>query len=218
MNGDSIIRYNTLLLVLTAGCCDTITFISANELFSAHVTGNFILFAYDIIKGADFVTWIRLLTFPVFVVAVITGGWLVRLTGKKYTILKIEGGFLLVGGLVSSIMAGLHIISVNTNFTIALLVVFAMGMQNAFGKLFGKEVYAPTTIMTGNVTQVALHLVDYISPGKRNPALTESLRRDVIVLGGFLAGCLLGGLVGTWVGLSGIVIPGVLLFCVRRGE
>jgi len=216
MSADSIIRYNTLLLVLAAGCCDAITFVSANELFSAHVTGNFIIFAYDIIKGADFVTWIRLLTFPVFLTAVVTGGWLARLTDNRYMILKIEGGLLIFGGLVSLIMVLLHVGSVNVNFEIALLVVFAMGMQNAFGKLFGQEVYGPTTVMTGNVTQVALRLFDYLSSGKRDPALMEGLRRDVIVIVGFLCGCLIGGVSGLHFGLAGVLIPGCLLLFVRK--
>jgi uncharacterized membrane protein YoaK (UPF0700 family) len=216
MSTDSIIRYNTLLLVLAAGCCDSLTFVSADELFSAHVTGNFIIFAYDIIKGADFVTWIRLLTFPVFLTGVVTGGWLARRTDNRHVILKIEGGLLIFGGLVLLMMSLLHARSVNLNFEIALLVVFVMGMQNAFGKLFSKEVYGPTTVMTGNVTQVALRLFEYLSPGKRDPALTEGLRRDVIVIFGFLCGCLLGGVAGLHFGLAGILIPGCLLLLVRK--
>ncbi|HTI90643.1 MAG TPA: YoaK family protein [Puia sp.] len=216
MSTDSIIRYNTLLLVLAAGCCDSITFVSANELFSAHVTGNFILFAYDIINGVDFVTWIRLLTFPVFLTGVVTGGWLARSTDNRHVIPKIEGGLLIIGGLLSLIMFLMHFRSVNVNFEIALLVVFAMGMQNAFGKLFSKEVYGPTTVMTGNVTQVALRLVEYFSPGKRNPALTEGLRRDVIVILGFLCGCLVGSIAGLHFGLAGILIPGCLLLFARK--
>jgi len=216
MSADTIIRYNTLLLVLTAGCCDSITFISANELFSAHVTGNFILFAYDIIKGADIVTWIRLLTFPVFLAAVVTGGWLASVNDNKYKIIKFESGLLIFGGLISMTMALLHVRSVNLNFEIALLVVFAMGMQNAFGKLLSNQVYGPTTVMTGNVTQVALRLFEYLSPGKRNPALMEGLKRDVVVIVGFLCGCLIGGFAGMQFGLAGILIPGCLLLFVRK--
>ena len=216
MSMESIIRYNTLLLVLAAGCCDSITFISANELFSAHVTGNFVIFAYDIINGVGFVTWIRLLTFPVFLTGVVTGGWLARLTDNRYMILKIGGGLLILGGLLSLIMLLLHVSSVNVNFEIALLVVFAMGIQNAFGKLFSKEVYGPTTVMTGNVTQVALRLFEYLSPGKRNPALVEDLRRDIIVIVGFLCGCLIGCASAVQFGMAGILIPGCLLLFSRK--
>lgn len=213
MDNSLLIRYNTLLLVLTAGYCDTITFISADELFSAHVTGNFIIFAYDIIGRVHFVTWIRLLTFPVFVAAVITGGWLSGST-NKYNILRIEGVLLIAGGLVSLLLSLLHIVSVRTNFGIALLVVFAMGLQNAFGKLFSKETYGPTTMMTGNVTQAALHLFDHFSPRKKDPALAGQLKHDALMLTGFLCGCLLGGLAGKFFGLAGIIIPGGFLLAV----
>jgi uncharacterized membrane protein YoaK (UPF0700 family) len=33
-----------------ADFCDTVTFVAAGKLFSAHVTDNFIVFAYDIIN------------------------------------------------------------------------------------------------------------------------------------------------------------------------
>ncbi len=216
MSGDSIIRNNTLLMVLAAGCCDSITFTAANELFSAHVTGNFIIFAYDIINGADFVTWVRLLAFPVFLLAVVTGGWLAGRYDNKYKIIQIESGLLLFGGAMSLTMALLHIRSVNLNFEIALLVVFAMGMQNAFGKLFGHELYGPTTVMTGNVTQLALKLSAYLAPGKREPAFVVNLRRDLFILAGFLCGCLLGCFVGKLFGLVGILVPGGLLLFVRK--
>ncbi|WP_431210424.1 DUF1275 family protein [Puia sp. P3] len=84
-------------------------------------------------------------------------------------------------------------------FWVALMVVFAMGLQNAFGKLYSKDVYAPTTMMTGNVTQAALNLLkgDRIKGGQ-----------DAVVLFGFLAGCFLGVVVGKYWGLQGILFLG----------
>ena len=46
------IWYVTLLLTMIAGYCDTVTFVAADSIFSAHVTGNFIVFAYQIVKGS----------------------------------------------------------------------------------------------------------------------------------------------------------------------
>jgi uncharacterized membrane protein YoaK (UPF0700 family) len=63
----------TLLLSFVAGFCDTVTFVAAGELFSAHVTGNFIVFAYDVIRHADVTGWQKLITFPVFIISVMTG-------------------------------------------------------------------------------------------------------------------------------------------------
>jgi len=230
------IRRNTLLLVLSAGFCDAITFTKADELFSAHVTGNFILFAYDLVNGADFVTWVRLLTFPVFLSAVLVGGWIDRLAGAApgkgglagvapraggvgarsgrladvgmapraggLRILRVEAVVLVVAGLlVWGVPRG--------RFWVALMVVFAMGLQNAFGKLYSSNVYAPTTMMTGNVTQAALNLLK----GDRLKGA-----QDAVVLFGFLAGCFLGVVVGKFWGLQGIVFPGLLVLLVRKGE
>src|SRR3954454_24904566 len=81
----------SLLLAFIAGFCDTVTFVSADELFSAHVTGNFVVFAYDVIKRADSHAWTKLLTFPLFILSVIIGARISRKTTNKYALLKIEG-------------------------------------------------------------------------------------------------------------------------------
>ena len=70
------IVYTTLLLAFVAGFCDAATFTAADQLFSAHVTGNFIVFAYDLVKGADTQTWTKLVAFPVYIAAVAAAGWM----------------------------------------------------------------------------------------------------------------------------------------------
>ncbi|MET1057588.1 MAG: DUF1275 family protein, partial [Pedobacter sp.] len=47
------IWFVTLLLTIIAGYCDTVTFVAADKIFSAHVTGNFIVFAYQLVKGGE---------------------------------------------------------------------------------------------------------------------------------------------------------------------
>ena len=67
------IKHLSVLLTLVAGFCDTVTFVAADSLFSAHVTGNFIVFAYDIVHEVDAHAWSKLVSFPVFVAAVAAG-------------------------------------------------------------------------------------------------------------------------------------------------
>src|ERR1700742_1248751 len=98
MDQQNTIRNFTLLLSIIAGFCDTLTFVTSNE-FSAHVTGNFIVFAYDIIKHADGESWMKLLSFPVFVAAIITGGWIISKVSGKYSILIFEGIILAISGI-----------------------------------------------------------------------------------------------------------------------
>src|ERR1700740_2988775 len=108
MDQQNNIRHLTLLLSIIAGFCDTLTFITSDE-FSAHVTGNFIVFAYDIILRADRESWMKLLSFPVFVAAVIAGGWIISKPLSKYSILIFEGIILIVSGTTMLTARYLHI-------------------------------------------------------------------------------------------------------------
>ena len=46
-----------------------------------------------------------------------------------------------------------------------MLTVFALALQNTFGRLFPKETHGPTTMMTGNVTQASLDLGNLLFKG-----------------------------------------------------
>src|ERR1700744_4722064 len=204
------IRNFSLLLALVAGFCDAITFITSDE-FSAHVTGNFILFAYDIIKGADSHSWIKLMSLPVFIIAVITGGWLIDKTSNMRSILLFEGSILTATGLIAFVLKFENISLWWLSYSIVMPVVFAMGLQNAFGKLYSKETYGPTTMMTGNVTQAALDFWKTIKTKFGDGLIMESLKHQSLIIGGFLAGCLLGAVTGEMIGLGGLLLPGIAL-------
>jgi uncharacterized membrane protein YoaK (UPF0700 family) len=210
MEQQSTIRNFTLFLATVAGFCDTLTFVTSRE-FSAHVTGNFIVFAYDIIKGADTSSWMKLVSFPVFVVAVIVGGWIISKTSNKCAILLAEGIILTVTGCITGLLKFQHFNSVWLEYGIVMPIVFSMGLQNAFGKLFSKETYGPTTMMTGNVTQAALDLWEIIKSKFSNDVVLKSFKNQSYTIGGFLIGCLLGALAGELIGLIAALLPGIAL-------
>lgn len=213
INASHSINRVTFLLAWVAGYCDTVTFISGDAIFSAHVTGNFIVFAAQAVNGGSG-SWIKLLTFPVFVLAVILGGKLATNTEKRHRILLAESLLLILCGLVS---IALPVLSGSGEkwciYLIVMTVVLAMGLQNAFGKLFAKETHGPTTMMTGNVTQASLDLGSLLSRkfNPDNPPLL-SLKKQGYTIGGFLAGCLLGALCSRFFGLSALILPGVSMF------
>lgn len=210
MDQQNIIRNSTLLLSIIAGFCDTLTFVTSNE-FSAHVTGNFIVFAYDIIKRADSESWMKLLSFPVFVAAIITGGRVINKLSGKYPILIFEGLILVVSGTITLVIRYLNIDSIWSTNTVILLIVFAMGLQNAFGKRFSKDTYGPTTMMTGNVTQASLDLWEIVKDKFKNDVALKSLKNLSFTIGGFLIGCLIGAVAGEFIGLSAAILPGIVL-------
>ncbi|TDN36768.1 DUF1275 domain-containing protein [Hymenobacter sp. UV11] len=197
------LRHLSILLTLVAGFCDTVTFVAADSLFSAHVTGNFIVFAYDVLHHVDSHAWTKLVSFPVFVAAVAAGRWVGGRAQNRYAVLLWEGGLLLAAGLLA--LAGPGAL----RQVAAMLVVFAMGLQNAFGRLYAKETYGPTTVMTGNVTQATLDALGLMAHPSPEPA--AALRKQGLVIGAFLTGCLLGAVAARWGGLAVVGLPGLLL-------
>ena len=211
----------TLLLSAIAGYCDTATFVAADHIFSAHVTGNFIVFAYQFVNQADAYSWVKLITLPVFIISVISGGWITSKTSDRYLLLLSEGVLLTFSGLAAlAYQMSPH--PVWMMYTVAMFIVFALGLQNAFGKLFSKETHGPTTMMTGNVTQAALDIGSLYRAKFRDASVRLSLEKNLATVGGFLAGCLLGAVLAKRLGLSVAMLPGILLVlyyvCTRKNR
>ena len=195
-------RVLSLFLTFIAGFTDATTFVAADKLFSAHVTGNFIVFAYDLIQGADRSAYIKLLTFPVFVLAVMAAGWYDR-EDRPVRLLRLEGLLLLVA-------AGLSLVD-GLRFPAAMIVVAAMAVENAFNRLHPTLTWSVTTVMTGNVTTGA---VSFVHGFIARPRDAEKLRRAGHILamaGVFLAGCICGGLLAGRFGLVVVALPGVMV-------
>ena len=202
----------TIILTILAGYCDTITFVAADRIFSAHVTGNFIVFAYQIISDPERDVWVKLMTFPIFMVAVMTGGWISKHFLNKHLLLFFEGIILLLAGLSSIVLPLL--LQVESNwpiYLVTMIVVFAMGLQNAFGRIFSQETFGPTTVMTGNVTQFALDVRSYFVTHEVGSDALLGIKRGLLILGGFLLGCLAGGVSGKLIGLAGVLFPAIAL-------
>src|SRR6185295_2324135 len=124
------------LLSFVAGYADTTTFISANRLFSAHVTGNFVVFVFSAVTNAHLKVWMNLFAFPFFVAAVAVSGWLVKYSKYPGNVLRIEALLLLISGIIASVLELSAAETTLSIFGLSMVVVFAMGLQNGFGKLF----------------------------------------------------------------------------------
>ena len=145
------VRIRTLLLTLVASFTDASTFVGAGRLFSAHVTGNFIILTYDLVHGADRHEWSKLLAFPMFFAAVMLAGKVDKWGAPRddYRLLRIEGYLLLFAGLAA---AATQLLAWRPDIVVVAIdmpVITAMGFQNAFGRLYSKSVFGPTTVMTG---------------------------------------------------------------------
>ena len=201
----------TLLLAFCAGFSDTATYVGGHGTFSAHVTGNFILFAYDLVYHGDALSWLKLITFPVFVIAVALGGKMAARRADGRSLLLAEAFLLLLTGLADYLLAGGEVYDRIAIYGVIMIAVFAMGLQNAFGKLFAKATYGPTTMMTGNVTQAALDLGKWVGSGFADKATKAGLGKMLTGIGGFACGCLLGAVLARRAGLVALGLPAVLL-------
>lgn len=201
----------SLLLAFAAGFADAATFVAADELFSAHVTGNFIVFAYDLVRAADVHAWLKLLSFPVFLVSVMLAGALARRANNDYLLLFAEGLLLLAAAALAWLVKWLQVQHLLVTNAVAMLIVFALAFQNAFGRLNAKATLGPTTVMTGNVTQAALDALGAFLSGTPNAIQAADFRKQLIIIGGFLAGSLLGAFTAQRWGLAAVAIPGLAL-------
>ena len=211
METEKLTRNTTLLLCFAAGFCDTLTFVAAGELFSAHVTGNFIVFDYDLIKHNNPHGWQKLLTFPVFVLAVMLGGGIANKSANMYTLLILEGLLLLVSGILSAVPANSGLDNGWQVQLIVMGIVIAMAFQNTFGKLYNKATYGLTTVMTGNVTQASLDLIKGLTARPADAETWISFRKQVTLVVGFLVGCVAGALMAKQYGLVSALMPGVMM-------
>ena len=201
------------MLSVIAGMVDVIGFLSLG-LFTAHVTGNLVVIAAQLVRGGP-PHLAPILAVPVFMMAV-TAAWLIAKASDR------RGPALLRPLLLVQfvLLAGVLILSVagdpasNRHGLIAgvtaMIAVSAMGCQ--FGLLRLALTGAPSTaVMTGNLTNTVLALLDTLSRTQRLTAgANERVKRPVEVLVGFFAGCVAGATAVSFLGDWAWALPVVM--------
>lgn len=215
------------ILSFIAGYVDVIGFISLFGLFTAHVTGNFIMIGVDITGHAPGLL-AKLLALPAFVLAVAATRMAeVRIarTGRSPVapLLLAEAVLLALFMAASLHAAPVTDPSAAAAIVAGMLAVVAMGMQNALSRTSLLDL-GPTTIMTGNTTQIVVDLVDL--PGASGPqrdAIRRRLRKMGPALAAFALGAILGALGFARFSVWCMLLPTALLVAVcvpawRRGQ
>lgn len=207
-------------LACVAGCVDTVGFVALFGVFTAHVTGNFVLIGSEMTHASGNVL-LKLLVFPAFVAGVALARVAVLMFERHHRaalspMLLLQawllGGFMLLGWAASPIRDTNALLPVLSGITGAV----AMGVQNAVGRLLLPAV-APTTVMTGNVTQVVIDAVDRL----RGDADAVTRQRAVRVLGSVAAfgtGAVAGAFVFLWVGFTALLLPMGILAALAWAE
>ncbi|WP_293387963.1 YoaK family protein [Nevskia sp.] len=210
------------LLSFVAGYVDTVGFIALFGLFTAHVTGNFVLIGASLVQPAHAGVLAKLLALPVFIAAVAMTTAFVRrrerrqrrsLTPVLWAQIVLLGGFL-----VAALLAAPIIHADAPGAVIAgLLGVAAMGVQNAASRLIFTSL-SPTTVMTGNVTQVVIDSVDLLRGSNAdNRAVTQArISKMWPPVLAFAVGAAAGAVLLMQVGIVCLLLPMLAIVLVSR--
>jgi len=194
---------------------DVIGFLSLG-LFTAHITGNLVVIAALLVRGGP-PNLAQVLAVPVFVIAV-AAVWRIAKALKRRGPALARPLLLLHFLLLTCVLIFSVIYSPAVNphgwmsVVIAMIAVSAMACQFALLRV-SFPVAPSTAVMTGNLTNAALSLLDTLS---RSQPLTkdanERLKKTLKLVVGFFAGCIAGAAAVSWLGdwawLSAVILAG----------
>jgi len=211
MPNRSLIRPGVLAFL--CGFVDTIVFVHMGGLFVAHVTGNFVLLGATIVgtgaTGAHSeTTLLQIASFPVFVFA----AFVATLLHDRWPSLDARNLLWAVAGLVV-VAAFWSVLGAAPDVGASMLLVCAMATLNAAQRL-APGIGPPTTVMTGNTTQVAVSLARRMRSVPGREANAPILRMPAFLVTTFLIGCVLGAFGANWVGLGAVAFPAALLIVI----
>ena len=216
----------SMLLAATAGYTDTVGFVALFGLFTAHVTGNFVVLGAALADNGHGLL-IKFLALPVFMLTIAVGRimerGLKRNTVRTDIPLLVMQVILLFGFLIAGDASGKNMTpdSVLTIFA-GMMGVAAMSFQNLGSKAIFTKM-TPTTVMTGNVTQQMIDLTDLLlKESEQERAETKTrLKKMLPPILSFAIGALLGGVAFLSYGFnclafSILAVLAVIGFCARK--
>lgn len=208
-----------------AGYVDAAGLLSVVALFPAHITGELVTEAVALSSGQRAVGPSRLWMIPVFVFSVALAAAVARIERRAGRAPLAPLLLLVALGLTAFAGSGL-VLLVLPNAPLAEVTqlgtycaVAAMGFQNALMResLTGS---APTTFMTGNLTQLVIELVEHGFALKNPPGIMSDVARSVsrarlrtaaIALTSFLGSAALGAWLTHTLGALGGALPALLV-------
>jgi uncharacterized membrane protein YoaK (UPF0700 family) len=200
------------LLSFNGGFVDAAGFLALQGLFTSHVTGNFVTFAAAVVLGTHGLV-AKLLALPEFIFIVA----LTRVAARALDRRRLPRLRPLLAGKVLFLLAffllGIRFGPFPDSDAAAALVcgfagVAGMAIQNAIQRMHYASI-PPTTIMTGNTTQLALDMIDLVLGVDASNAdvVKERFSKTMRGILWFAAGCALAGILFYWVKLWCLALP-----------
>jgi len=212
-----------ILLSVNGGYVDTAGFLALHGLFTTHVTGNFVTLGAALVQGTSGAV-AKLMALPMFCLVVVATRLLSvalearrrpdarapalrTLVGIKVALLVLGAGFAIGLGPFDS---GDGWAALLTGMTL----VAAMAIQNAIHRIH-MSAAPPTTIMTGNTTQIMIDLADLMRgvPADARAAIAARLSRMSGSVAAFAAGCAAAALIYAKQGIWCFLIPPIVGAC-----
>jgi uncharacterized membrane protein YoaK (UPF0700 family) len=197
------------LMAGTAGFVDTCGFVALFGLFTAHVTGNFVLIGATLASPRPGIL-AKLLAFPEFILVV--AATQLALHHCKRSGRDPAQPVLFGQAVALALFLGLGVWASpvqNADSAIALLIgmfgVAAMAIQNVASRTIFAA-HAPSTVMTGNVTQTVIDAVEVALGADTSPARSR-LRKMLPPVCGFAIGAIAGGLGFVRLGFWCLIAP-----------
>jgi uncharacterized membrane protein YoaK (UPF0700 family) len=191
--------------------------------FSAHVTGNFVLFAAALAQGVQGDDYLKIVTFPVFIlgvaVAIVISGRNAAPLHKVKRILLMMTLLLLVAAALA--FSGKHaspsLQHGNADVLVTMLVVTAMAMQNSIHRFIEGPM---TTVMTGTVMNATARFVGrHVLHTEADPQQAPIPQvKPLVMITAFALGCVIAGFLTVKYGLASIIVPAGLLCLVTALE
>lgn len=212
-------RTQGIALSFLAGYVDTLGFIALFGLFTAHVTGNFILIGAALADPGHVSLLLKFLAFPAFILGVAAMPLLVAWTGaRKVRPLPLAYGLqlILLAAFMLFGMAAMPLGDTPGNLAMAagLFGAAAMGVHSGTSRLLLGQL-APTSMMTGNVTQIVIDTVEYLR-GERGPGIGARCAKFVWPVVAFGLGAIMAAFAWHAIGFIALALPlAVLAFLIR---
>lgn len=200
------------ILSFLSGYVDTAVFVHMKGLFVAHVTGNFVLLGATL-TGVSAqhgeTTVLQLIAFPVFFLAAASAALAADWIGPAH---RTRALLWLATALIGAV-GGVGFTPQAPEAVLAILLVVAMGVLNAVNRM-DPGLGPPFTVMTGNVTAVAIDMARALrARGADAPAPKSSVSTGttLLLVSGFALGSAAGAFGQAWLGLGAMIVPALLL-------
>jgi uncharacterized membrane protein YoaK (UPF0700 family) len=201
---------------------DTVGFLALFGMFTAHVTGDLVASVTELSEGSMAT---RVTMLPIFMLSVAMATVFARATRRYgqaplFPLLALMTAALLVFGATGIVLR--PFMTSHSNWAVSIVGatgVSAMAIQNMIMR-DALNSWTPTTIMTGNLTQVTIQLVELaFAARERDPQARARIRQDAIArlvkfglpLAGFVSGAVSGAVLTRLYGFWSVAVPTVVV-------